>query len=158
MAKSANNLVELETRIFTVRGQAVTLDADLAQLYGVETKALLQATRRNRDRLPQGFVFHLTNQEVDVLRSQIVTSKPVDGRGGRRYTCYAFTEQGVAMLSSVLRRTSAVQVNIAIMRAFVGALVLVRSGCFGRPACSRRLLYSPFGVPAVAEQVANSRS
>ena len=119
MAKSANNLVELEARIFTVRGQSVMLDADLAQLYGVETKALLQAMRRNRDRLPQDFVFHLTNQEVEVLRSQIVSSKPADGRGGRRYTCYAFTEQGVAMLSSVLRSTTAVQVNIAIMRAFV---------------------------------------
>ena len=75
MAKPANNLVELEARIFTVRGQSVMLDADLAQLYGVETKALLQAMRRNRDRLPQDFVSHPTNQEVEILRSQIVTSK-----------------------------------------------------------------------------------
>jgi hypothetical protein len=119
MPKFASNLVELETRIFTVRALSVMLDADLAQLYGVETKALLQAMRRNRDRFPQDFVFQLTNQEVDVLRSQIVTSKPADARGGRRYSRYAFTEQGVAMLSSVLRSSTALQANIAIMRAFV---------------------------------------
>ena len=117
MAKPANNLVELEARIFTVRGQSVMLDADLAQLYGVETKALLQAMRRNRDRLPQDFVSHPTNQEVEILRSQIVTSKAADSRGGRRYTSYAFTEQGVAMLSSVLRSKTAVLVNITIRRS-----------------------------------------
>jgi hypothetical protein len=119
MPKSATRLVELETRIFTIRGLSVLLDSDLAELYGVDTKALLQAMRRNADRFPQDFVFSLTEQEVEVLRSQIVTSKPADERGGRRYTRYAFTEQGVAMLSSVLRSATAVQVNIAIMRAFV---------------------------------------
>jgi hypothetical protein len=82
-------------------------------------KVLLQAMRRNREWPPQEFAFRLTNQEVEVLRSQIVTSKPAHGRGGQRYTCYAFTEQGVAMLSSVLRSSTAVQVIIAIMRAFV---------------------------------------
>jgi hypothetical protein len=97
----------------------VLLDADLAVLYGVSTKALLQAVRRNPDRFPDDFFFSLTDQEVDVLRSQSVTSKPGDGRGGRRFTHYAFTEQGVAMLSSVLRGETAVQVNIANMRAFV---------------------------------------
>ncbi len=119
MPKSAATLVELENRILTIRGLSVLLDSDLAKLYGVDTKVLLQAMRRNSDRFPQDFVFSLTDQEVDVLRSQIVTSKPADGRGGRRYTHYAFTEQGVAMLSSVLRSATAVQVNIAIMRAFV---------------------------------------
>jgi ORF6N domain len=119
MSKSATSLNELETRIFTIRGLSVLLDSDLAELYGVDTKVLLQAMRRNADRFPQDFVFSLTDHEVGVLRSQIVTSKPADGRGGRRYTRYAFTEQGVAMVSSVLRSATAVQVNIAIMRAFV---------------------------------------
>jgi len=96
------------------------LDADLAALYGVPTKALVQAVKRNLERFPVDFVFQLTDQEVVVLRSQIVTSnaRPV-GRGGRRTAPYAFTEQGVAMLSSVLRSERAVQVNVEIMRAFV---------------------------------------
>jgi hypothetical protein len=117
--KANYNLVELETRIFTIRGLSVLLDSDLAQLYGVDTKVLLQATRRNRERFPQDFVFQLTNQEVRNLRSQIVTSSLGTGHGGRRNCPYAFTEQGVAMLSSVLRSATAVQVNIEIMRAFV---------------------------------------
>lgn len=119
MPKSVTSLIELEPRIVTIRGLSVLLDSDLAELYGVETKALLQAMRRNIDRFPQDFVFSLTDQEDELLRSQIVTSEPADGRGGRRYVRYAFTEQGVAMLSSVLRSATAVRVNIAIMRAFV---------------------------------------
>lgn len=90
-------------------------DADLADLYGVETRTLVQAVRRNMDRFPADFMFQLTKQEFDDLRSQIVTSN----RGGRRYPPYAFTEQGVAMLSSVLRSERAIRVNIEIMRAFV---------------------------------------
>jgi len=93
------------------------LDFVLAELYGVETKAFNQAVRRNINRFPEDFMFQLTEAESKSLRSQIVTSKP--GRGGRRYNPRAFTEQGVAMLSSVLRSLRAVQVNIAIMRAFV---------------------------------------
>jgi hypothetical protein len=96
----------------------VLLDSDLAVLYGVSTKALIQAVRRNRARFPIDFMFQLTDQEVARLRSQIVTSKK-PGRGGRRYAPHAFTEQGVAMLSSVLRSPAAVAVNIEIMRAFV---------------------------------------
>lgn len=92
------------------------LDANLAELYGVPTKVFNQAFRRNRDRFPGDFAFQLTEQEFNSLRSQFVTSKQ---RGGRRYRPYAFTEQGVAMLSSVLRSERAVQVNIEIMRAFV---------------------------------------
>jgi hypothetical protein len=92
------------------------LDEDLANLYGVETRALVQAVKRNLDRFPADFMFQLSPDEAESLRSQIVTSK---GRGGRRYPPYAFTEQGVAMLSSVLRSKRAVQVNIEIMRAFV---------------------------------------
>ncbi|PYK54904.1 MAG: DNA-binding protein [Verrucomicrobia bacterium] len=93
------------------------LDSDLARLYGVEARALNQAVARNRKRFPADFMFQLTPREYESLRSQIVTSKT--GRGGRRYRPYAFTEQGVAMLSSVLRSTRAVEVNIAIMRTFV---------------------------------------
>ena len=117
------NLLPLETiaqHIVLIRGQKVLLDADLAALYGVETKVLLQAVKRNLERFPQDFMFELDTDEWQVLRSQSVTSneKPA-GRGGRRYAPYAFTEQGVAMLSSVLNSPQAVQVNIAIMRAFV---------------------------------------
>lgn len=93
------------------------LDSDLAELYGVETKVLIQTVKRNIKRFPADFMFQLKNQEVAALRSQIVTSK--SGRGGRRYMPYVFTEQGVAMLSSVLSSEQAIQVNIAIMRAFV---------------------------------------
>src|SRR5437899_2853539 len=93
------------------------LDADLAELYGVETRALLQAVSRNQKRFPEDFMFQMSKEEYELLRSQIVISKK--GRGGRRYLPYVFTEQGVAMLSSVLRSERAVQVNIEIMRAFV---------------------------------------
>ena len=107
----------IERRILLIRGQKVLLDYDLAELYEVPTKALLQAVKRNLSRFPDDFMFQLSGDEFDALRSQTVTSKP--GRGGRRYPPYAFTEQGVAMLSSVLRSDRAVQVNVEIMRAFV---------------------------------------
>jgi len=94
------------------------LDSDLAQLYGVETFNLNKAVKRNIDRFPNDFMFQLTKEEADSLRFQIGMSKTI-GRGGRRYLPYAFTEQGVAMLSSVLNSKRAVQVNIAIIRAFV---------------------------------------
>ena len=103
--------------IVMARGCRVMLDADLAVLYGVPTKALLQAVRRNVERFPEDFMFELEPGEWEALRSQIVTSKA--GRGGRRYAPFVFTEQGVAMLSSVLRSPRAIAVNIAIMRAFV---------------------------------------
>ncbi len=99
------------------------LDADLAELYGVETRVLLQAVSRNQKRFPKDFMFQLSKEEYELLRSQIVISKK--GRGGRRYLPYVFTEQGVAMLSSVLRSEEAVQVNIEIMRAFVRLRELV---------------------------------
>jgi hypothetical protein len=107
----------IERRVLRLRGHNVMLDEDLAALYRVDVKALNQAVKRNRDRFPSDFMFRLTAQETRSLRSQIVTSKV--GRGGRRTAPYAFTEQGVAMLSSVLRSTLAIQVNIEIMRAFV---------------------------------------
>ena len=101
--------------ILFIRDQKVMLDADLANLYGVDTKVFVQAVKRNMDRFPEDFMFQLTKQEYDNLRSQFVTSS----WGGRRYPPYAFTEQGVAMLSSVLRSERAIRVNIEIMRAFV---------------------------------------
>src|SRR6266511_4112648 len=109
--------VQVERRIFLVRGQKVMLDTDLADLYRVPTKSLNLAVKRNADRFPEDLMFQLTDDEAAGLRFHFETSKR--GRGGRRYLPYAFTEQGVAMLSSVLRSSRAVQVNIEIMRAFV---------------------------------------
>ena len=107
----------IASAILIVRGHRVMLDAGLASLYGVPTKVLLQAVRRNADRFPVDFMFVLEPDEWEVLRPQIVTSK--GNRGGRRYAPFVFTEQGVAMLSSVLRTPRAIAVNIEIMRAFV---------------------------------------
>jgi hypothetical protein len=108
---------EIETRIHIIRGQRVMLDFQLAELYGVPTSALNQAVERNEERFPQDFSFRLTPHEVTDLMSQTVISKI--GRGGRTKSPRAFTEQGVAMLSSVLRSPTAVRVNIEIMRAFI---------------------------------------
>jgi hypothetical protein len=107
----------IESRIWLIRGHKVLLDADLAILYQVETKRINEAVRRNRDRFPNDFLFRLTAEENGILRSQIATSN--EHWGGRRYLPYAFTEQGIAMLSSVLRSKRAIEVNIAIMRTFV---------------------------------------
>jgi hypothetical protein len=111
----------IENKILVIRDQKVMLDRDLAALYGVTTKQLNQAVTRNIDRFPPDFMFTLSNEEFDILRSQFVTSS----WGGVRYPTRAFTEQGVAMLSSVLRSKRAVQVNILIMRAFVKMRELV---------------------------------
>jgi hypothetical protein len=121
MTSAAQALV---SRIYSVREHKVMLDADLAALYGVPTKALVQAVKRNLARFPADFMFRLTEQELRSLRSQIVTLNGTNvgmrGRGMHaKYPPYAFTEQGVAMLSSVLRSERAVQVNVEIMRAFV---------------------------------------
>jgi len=105
----------IEARILLMRGERVMLDADLAELYGVATKVLVQAVKRNAERFPLDFMFQLTLDEFANLRSQIVTSS----WGGRRYPPYAFTEHGVAMLSSVLNSGQAIQVNVEIVRAFV---------------------------------------
>jgi hypothetical protein len=107
----------IEKRILVVRERQVMLDEDLADLYGVETRVLVQQVKRNAKRFPPDFMFQLTDEEAEALRSQIVISK--EGRGGRRYAPYVFTEQGVAMLSGVLRSDRAIAVNIEIMRAFV---------------------------------------
>ena len=107
---------KIEQLILVINGQKVMLDSDLAHLYQVETRSLVQAVKRNVDRFPADFMVQLSKEEYDSLRSQNVISK---GKGGRRYPPYVFTEQGVAMLSSVLKSKRAVQVNIRIMRAFV---------------------------------------
>jgi len=114
--------------ILTLRGQRVLLDSDLAALYGVSTGNLNKAVRRNLDRFPEDFMFQLHSDEAEALRFQSGTSnKRGGGRGGRRYLPYAFTQEGVAMLSSVLSSPSAVQVNIAIMRAFIRLRQMVLS-------------------------------
>jgi len=107
----------IERRIYLIRGNKVMLDSDLADLYQVATKNLNKAVKRNHDRFPEDFMFQLTKEEAESLRFQSGTSK--EGRGGRRYLPHAFTEHGVAMLSSVLNSKRAVQMNIFIIRAFV---------------------------------------
>ena len=114
----------IERAILYIRGEKIMLDRDLAELYGVETRALVQAVRRNRERFPQDFMFQIAREELRGLRSQIVISK---GRGGLRRLPYAFTEQGVAMLSSVLKSKRAAAVNVEIMRAFVRLRSLLAS-------------------------------
>ena len=126
----------IQSKIFEIRGQRVMLDSDLAAMYGVETRVLNQAVKRNIERFPEDFMFQLTKGEFEILKSQIATSKSTDnqivdaltsqivilksGRGQhKKFMPYAFTEQGVAMLSSVLRSPLAIQINIGIIRAFV---------------------------------------
>lgn len=109
-------LQKIESKIYEVRGQRVMLDYDLATLYEVETKSLNLSVKRNLKRFPIDFMFQLTKTEWESLRLQIETSK---GRGGTRYLPYAFTEQGVSMLSGILNSDKAIDVNISIMRAFV---------------------------------------
>ncbi len=114
----------IEKAILLIRGHKVMLDQDLAELYEVETRVLVQAVKRNRRRFPADFKFQLSKQEFERLRSQFVTSS---SWGGRRHPPYVFTEQGVAMLSSVLRSPRAIDVNIEIMRAFVRLREMVAS-------------------------------
>lgn len=106
----------IEDCIYTVRGQRVMLDADLAEVYGVETRALIQAVKRNADRFPSDFVFQLSEHEWDSLRSQIVISK---GKGGRRYLPYVFTEHGAIMAANVLNSKRAAQMSVFVVRAFI---------------------------------------
>lgn len=117
-------LEQIERKIFLIRSQKVMLDSDLAKLYGVSTKVLNQAVKRNKTRFPRDFMRKLSDAEATILRSQIVTSK---GRGGRQYRPHVFTEQGVAMLSSVIHSERAIQVNIMIMRAFVRLREMIAS-------------------------------
>lgn len=120
MAKS-DNIIPIEriaNRIYVMRGQKVMLDSDLAELYGVQTRVLVQAVKRNSARFPEDFMFQLSKQEHEILKSQTVISSSKD-HGGRRSSPYAFTEQGVAMLSSVLKSKRAVLINVTVIRTFV---------------------------------------
>lgn len=129
MAKTKKGIIKIipdETiirKIYTIRGQKVMLDADLAILYEIETKRLKEAVRRNIERFPEDFMFELNVKEYNSLRTQIATSN----RGGSRYLPFAFTEQGVAMLSGVINSPKAIDMNIAIMRAFVETRKLLHS-------------------------------
>jgi phage regulator Rha-like protein len=117
----------IERRIYLVRGKKVMVDSDLAELYGIETKMLNRAVRRNVDRFPEDFMIQLKAEEAESLRFQIGTLEPA-GRGQhRKYLPYVFTEQGVAMLSSVLNSKRAIEVNIAIMRVFVNLRDMLES-------------------------------
>ena len=150
MAKINNNItvyqaVDIQKKILTIRGEQVMLDSDLANFYGVETKYLNRAVKRNADRFPEEFMFQLTEEDWkslrfqfgtsnndDSLRSQFGTSK--NKRGGRRYLPFAFTEQGVAMLSAVLRSETAVRMSVQIMNAFVAMrrFLVENAGVFQR--------------------------
>ena len=112
----------IQSKIYEVRGQKVMLDFDLAEMYGTETKRLKEAVRRNIRRFPSDFMFELTKDEYDFLRSQIASS---NNRGGTRYMPFAFTEHGVAQLSSVLNSDIAIEINIQIIRAFIAVRHLV---------------------------------
>ena len=139
---SAITALVIESRIHLIRGQRVILDSDLAELYGIPTKQLIQQAARNADRFPADFAYQLTFEEFATLRSQIVTSKDGgDGRGGRRSHPWVFTEHGVAMLSSVLRSPTATQVNIEIIRSFVRL---------------RRLLATPGEILTIVKELAET--
>lgn len=116
---------QIENRILLIRGQKVLLDADLAALYGVPTKRFNEQVKRNRDRFPADFMFHLNAEEHTVLRSQFATSNV--GRGGRRYLPYAFTEHGAIMAASVLNSQRAIEVSVYVVRAFVRLRELLAS-------------------------------
>ena len=123
MAEDKNLVIvhnkEIQSMIYTFRGRQVMLDSDLAMLYQVETKYLNRQRNRNAERFPEDFCFQLSKEEYEILRCQNVTSKKENGSGGRRYLPYVFTEQGIAMLSSVLKSEIAAKTSINIMRAFV---------------------------------------
>ena len=112
-------LTTIQSKIYEIRGQRVMLDFDLAALYQVETRVLKQAVRRNIERFPSDFMFELTADEFNSLKDSLRSQFVISNKGGIRYMPFAFTEQGVAMLSSVLKSAAAIQTNIAIMRAFV---------------------------------------
>lgn len=113
----------IQSKIYELRGQKVMLDRDLAEMYGVETRSLNQAVKRNIDRFPSDFMFQLTNEEMEIWKSQIVITNSV--KMGIRRPPFAFTELGVAMLSSILNSKTAIQINMSIMRAFVAVRQLI---------------------------------
>ena len=122
-----NDLIIVENKIYEIRGQKVMLDFDLAEMYEIETKYLKQMVRRNIERFPADFMFQLSNEEVNYLEISLRLQIATSNKGGNRYAPFAFTEQGVAMLSGVLRSPKAIEVNINIMRAFVHMRQYLRS-------------------------------
>ena len=118
-----NELQVIQNKIYEIRGQKVMLDRDLAEMYGVETRTLNQAVKRNSERFPEDFMFQLTPEEFENWKSQIVMSNSI--KMGLRRPPFAFTELGVAMLSSVLNSTTAIQINMSIMRAFVAVRQMI---------------------------------
>lgn len=114
-----NDIVIIENKIYEIRGQKVMLDFDLAEMYEIETRVLNQSVRRNIERFPDDFMFQLTNSEANSLKDRLTSQIVISNKGGNRYAPFAFTEQGVAMLSGILRSPRAIEVNINIMRAFV---------------------------------------
>jgi len=123
-SKSLISIETIQNRILIIRGQKVIIDVDLAEIYGVATKVLNQAIRRNIDRFPEDFMFQLNKEEFKILRSQIVTSS---GWGGRRYPPYAFTEHGAVMAASVLNSPRAIAVSVQVVRAYVKLRELLAS-------------------------------
>ena len=123
--KLTASVEQIESRIFIIREQRVMLDADLAELYGVETKALNRAVKRNIERFPEDFMFQLTTEEFVGLRYQFGTSNIPSGRGGRRSLPYVFTEHGAIMAASVLNSTRAIEISVHVVRAFVHLRELV---------------------------------
>ena len=120
-----NQLELIQSKIYEIRGQKVMLDRDLAELYQVETRVLNQAVKRNIDRFPEDFMFQLTKEEFDQLKTNLIFQNGISNWGGTRKLPYAFTEQGLAMLSGILSSDTAIQVNINIMRAFVAVRRLI---------------------------------
>ena len=120
-------LQAIQNKIYEIRGQKVMLDFDLAEMYGTETAQLKRAVRRNIERFPDDFMFTLTIQEFNNLKNNMVCQIGISKKGGNQYAPFAFTEQGIAMLSSVLRSDTAIKVNISIMRAFVGIRQIISS-------------------------------
>lgn len=119
LAEDKELMIEIQNLIYVIRGKQVMIDSDLAFLYQVETKSLNRAMKRNEKRFPADFCFQITKEEASALRCQTGTSNDVEGRGGRRYLPYVYTEQGIAMLSAVLHSDIAIQVSIQIMQTFV---------------------------------------
>ena len=120
-------LQTIQNKIHEIRGMKVMLDFDLAEMYGTETAQLKRAVRRNIERFPDDFMFTLTIQEFNNLKNNMVCQIGISKKGGNQYAPFAFTEQGIAMLSSVLRSDTAIKVNISIMRAFVGIRQIISS-------------------------------
>ena len=151
MEQELVTIENIEKRIYEIRGVQVMLDSDLAKLYHVETKRLIQAVKRNIKRFPESFMFKLTNIEHNNLRSQIVTSSLNNNYGGRRYNPYVFTEQGVAMLSSILRSDIAINTIIVIINAFVKMRHFLGNGLIDQRIINNQVLKNTDDIKLLKE-------